>query len=66
MITYIKIDGFKSFHDFEMAFTPLTVIAGSNAAGKSNLFDAFRLLASLADADKIQKAFPLMRRAQVL
>ncbi|MBR5846967.1 MAG: AAA family ATPase [Bacteroidaceae bacterium] len=57
MITYIKIDGFKSFHDFEMAFTPLTVIAGSNAAGKSNLFDAFRLLASLADADKIQKAF---------
>lgn len=57
MITYIKIDGFKSFHDFEMAFTPLTVIAGSNAAGKSNLFDALRLLASLADADKIQKAF---------
>lgn len=57
MITYIKIDGFKSFHDFEMAFTPLTVIAGSNAAGKSNLFDALRLLAALADADKIQKAF---------
>jgi len=57
MITYVKIDGFKSFHNFEMAFTPLTVIAGSNAAGKSNLFDALRLLASLADADKIQKAF---------
>lgn len=57
MITYIKLDGFKSFHDFEMTFTPLTVIAGSNAAGKSNLFDALRLLASLADADKIQKAF---------
>lgn len=57
MITYIKIDGFKSFHDFEMTFTPLTVIAGSNAAGKSNLFDALKLLASLADADKIQKSF---------
>lgn len=57
MITYIKIDGFKSFHDFEMDFTPLTVIAGANAAGKSNLFDALRLLSSLADSDKIQKSF---------
>ncbi len=57
MITYIKIDGFKSFQNFEMDFTPLTVIAGSNAAGKSNLFDALRLLSSLADTDKIQRAF---------
>lgn len=57
MITYIKIDGFKSFQDFEMYFTPLTVIAGSNAAGKSNLFDALKLLSSLADTDKIQRAF---------
>lgn len=57
MITYIKIDGFKSFQNFEMDFTPLTVIAGSNAAGKSNLFDALRLLSSLADSDKIQKSF---------
>ena len=57
MITYIKIDGFKSFQNFEMEFTPFTVIAGSNAAGKSNLFDALKLLSSLADADKIQRAF---------
>lgn len=57
MITYIKIDGFKSFHNFEMDFTPLTVIAGSNAAGKSNIFDALKLLSSLADSDKIQKSF---------
>jgi AAA15 family ATPase/GTPase len=25
MITYIKIHGFKSFHNFEMVFTPLAV-----------------------------------------
>lgn len=62
MITYIKIDGFKSFHNFEMDFTPLTVIAGSNAAGKSNLFDAFRLLSDLAaNSDKIQRAFRQQR-----
>ena len=36
MVTYIKINGFKSFQYFEMEFTPLTVIAGPNAAGESN------------------------------
>lgn len=57
MITHIEIDGFKSFNDFKMDFTPLTVIAGVNAAGKSNLFDALRLLSTVAKTDKVQKAF---------
>ncbi|SDC34112.1 AAA family ATPase [Niabella drilacis] len=49
MITYIKINGFKSFHKFEMEFTPFTIIAGANASGKSNLFDALLLLSRMAD-----------------
>jgi len=57
MITYIRINGFKSFHDFEMDFTPLTIIAGTNASGKSNLFDALILLSNLADTDNIKRAF---------
>ena len=36
MITYIKIDGFKSFQNFEMDFTPLTVIAGSNLGRRTD------------------------------
>ena len=51
MITSIKIHGFKSFQNFEMTFTPLTIVAGANASGKSNLFDALRLLARLAETD---------------
>lgn len=51
MITKIYIDGFKSFRDFTMEFTPLTVVAGINASGKSNLFDALQLLARLAESD---------------
>ncbi len=51
MITRIEIDGFKSFKNFEMEFTPLTVIAGVNASGKSNLFDALQLLSRLAEVD---------------
>lgn len=56
MITKIEIDGFKSFSKFEMSFTPFTVIAGTNASGKSNLFDALRLLSSLASTD-LRNAF---------
>ena len=51
MITYIKINGFKSFHNFEMEFTPFTIIAGVNASGKSNLFDALSLLSRMASID---------------
>jgi predicted ATPase len=61
MITYIKINGFKSFHQFEMEFMPFTVIAGANASGKSNLFDALKLLSGLAETDSIKKAFKEQR-----
>lgn len=57
MITYIKINGFKSFHNFEMEFTPFTVIAGVNASGKSNLFDALTLLSRLAETDNLKRVF---------
>ncbi len=60
MITEIKINGFKSFQDFKMEFTPLTVIAGTNASGKSNLFDALQLLSRLAEVD-LRTAFSEQR-----
>ena len=60
MITYIKINGFKSFINFEAHFTPFTVIIGRNAAGKSNLFDALKLLARLAEED-LKTAFQEQR-----
>lgn len=61
MITKIKINGFKSFHNFEMTFTPFTIIAGTNASGKSNLFDALELLSKLAESDNIKKAIQSQR-----
>lgn len=48
-----KINGFKSFHNFEMMFTPFTVIAGINASGKSNLFDALELLSAIASGKRL-------------
>lgn len=60
MITRININGFKSFRDFEMTFTPLTIVAGANASGKSNLFDALQLLSRLAETD-LKTAFSEQR-----
>jgi energy-coupling factor transporter ATP-binding protein EcfA2 len=51
MITRIEIDGFKTFKDFSLDLAPFQVIIGANGSGKSNLFDAIRLLSRLADAN---------------
>ena len=60
MITKIIINGLKSFQNFEMIFTPLTIVAGVNASGKSNLFDALQLLSRLAETD-LKTAFSEQR-----
>ncbi len=49
MITRIKINGFKSLLNTELYFGPFTCIAGANAVGKSNFFDALLFLSKLAD-----------------
>ena len=48
MLTRIEIDGFKSFENFSVDLAPFVAILGTNAAGKSNLFDAIQLLSNLA------------------
>ncbi len=60
MLTRLEIDGFKSFEDVGIDLMPFTVIVGSNAAGKSNLFDAVELLSLLASRD-VAEAFNDMR-----
>lgn len=62
MITKIEISGFKSFSGFSLEFTPFTLIAGTNASGKSNLFDALKLLSNLASSDlRTAFSFPEQR-----
>ncbi|KFL33894.1 MULTISPECIES: ATP-binding protein [unclassified Sulfurospirillum] len=60
MITKLEISGFKTFENFEMEFSPFTIIAGPNASGKSNLFDALALLTRLAETD-LKTAFSEQR-----
>lgn len=56
MLTRLKINGFKNLVDVDVRFGPFTCIAGPNAAGKSNLFDAIRFLSSLATKTLMESA----------
>jgi len=51
MLARLQVDGFKTFEQLDVEFQPFTVVPGSNAAGKSNLFDALQLLSNSADRD---------------
>jgi predicted ATPase len=56
MITRLKVNGFKNLVDIDVRFGPFTCIAGPNAAGKSNLFDAIRFLSASASKTLIEAA----------
>lgn len=56
MITRIKINGFKSLLNTDLYLGPFTCIAGENAAGKSNFFDAIVFLSHLADKTILEAA----------
>lgn len=49
MLTRLKVNGFKNLVDVDVYFGPFTCVAGVNAVGKSNLFDAIHFLSALAD-----------------
>ena len=57
MLTRLEVRRFKNLHELAVDFGPFTCVAGQNATGKSNLFDAIEFLALLADR-------PLMDSAQ--
>jgi predicted ATPase len=56
MLTRLRVKGFKNLLDCTVSFGPLTCIAGANAAGKSNLFDAIVFLRDLAELPIIEAA----------
>ena len=60
MITRIELDGFKTFQNFSLDLSPLQVIVGANGVGKSNLFEALKLLGRLADTS-LHSAFQDLR-----
>jgi len=61
MLRRVHIQGYKSFQNVDLELYPLTLIIGSNATGKSNLFDALRLLSRIVWSRSLQEAFAAHR-----
>lgn len=47
MITYLKIEGFKSIKSMELELNPINVFIGSNGSGKSNFISYFKMVRSI-------------------
>lgn len=56
MLTRLEVKGFKNLRDVAISFGPFTCIAGANAVGKSNLFDAIHFLRDLANYPIVEAA----------
>jgi len=59
MLTRLKVSGFKNLVDVDVSFGPFTCVAGVNAVGKSNLFDAIHFLSTLTDRPLIDAALSI-------
>lgn len=64
MITRIKIDGFKNLVNVDIHLDTFVCIAGANAAGKSNLFDAIRFLSDLSHKPLMEAAKSVRSESQ--
>ena len=57
MLRRIHIKGYKSLEDLDVTLSPLTLLFGPNASGKSNLLDALQLLSRMATSRTLREAF---------
>jgi predicted ATPase len=57
MLKRVRIKGYKSLIDVEVKLTPLAVLFGPNASGKSNFLDALQLLSKVATSKTLKDAF---------
>lgn len=53
MLSSFTVKNFKSYREATLELAPLTVLTGANAAGKSNLLEALRLLSWVAQGNQL-------------
>lgn len=56
MLTRLKLPAFKSVRDADIILGPLTLVAGRNGSGKSNIFDALTVLSAMAAGTSLRES----------
>jgi energy-coupling factor transporter ATP-binding protein EcfA2 len=57
LIDYLNIKGFKSFENIELELGALNFFIGANSSGKSNFFDALRVLQGIGYGLRVDEIF---------
>jgi predicted ATPase len=57
MIHRIRIKNYKSLRELDVTLSPLSLLFGPNAAGKSSFIDALQLLSRIASSRTLKEAF---------
>lgn len=65
MLTRFRFKNFKSFHDAELMLSPLTVLIGANASGKSNAIEGLQLLSWLAEGRRLGDLYSSIREQEL-
>lgn len=65
MIRKLRVRGYKSLRDVQLSLGTLAVLTGPNASGKSNLFDALKLLSRAVSSGNLNEAFDHQRGSRL-
>lgn len=62
MLESIRIKGFKSYADATLNLSPLTIMIGANASGKSNATEALKLLSWIAQGNSLRSIASMVQQ----
>lgn len=66
MIESIQIGNFKSYREADLPLSPLTLLIGANASGKSNAIEAIRFLSWLAEGRRLDDIMSAVHEADMM
>jgi len=66
MLTRFRLSNFKSYQDATLDLSPLTLMVGANASGKSNALEALQMLSWLSRGRRLEDVFRAVEESELL
>ena len=66
MLTKFTLANFKSYREATLVLSPLTLLIGANASGKSNALEAMQMLSWLSRGRRLEEVFQAVQESELL
>jgi len=66
MLTKFTLANFKSYREAALVLSPLTLLIGANASGKSNALEALQMLSWLSRGRRLEEVFQAVQESELL